>query len=99
VSSDPDVLSKWFDRHCTVIAQVVLETGPLSTFRYHGLKERDVPVDCNCARNAKGVLANLELDPETPTPFRQAAIMKARTDRYQTLSDDLDDNHLDREKE
>jgi transposase len=37
---------------------VVLETMPLSTFLYHDLKERHVPVECSCARHAKGVLAN-----------------------------------------
>lgn len=57
VANDLDVLAKWFGRHCTGIMQVVLETGPLSTFGYHGLKEREVPVDCICTRHAKGVLA------------------------------------------
>lgn len=57
VASDPEVLAKWFGRHCLDIALVVLETGPLSTFLYHGLKERDVPVECICACHAKGVLA------------------------------------------
>ena len=57
VASDPDVLARWFDQHCSGLEQVVLETGPLSTFLYHGLQERDVPVECICARHAKGVLA------------------------------------------
>ena len=39
VASDPDVLAKWLGRHCPDLGQVVLETGPLSTFLYHGLKE------------------------------------------------------------
>ena len=34
-----------------------METGPLSTFLYHGLKAREVPIDCICARHARGVLA------------------------------------------
>ena len=42
---------------------------------------------------------NLKLDPDTPTPFCSAAIMKARTDRYQTQSDDREDNLWHREKE
>jgi transposase len=58
VASDPDVLAKWFGWHCLDIEQVVLETMPLSTFLYHDLKERHVPVECSCARHAKGVLAN-----------------------------------------
>ena len=38
------------------LARVVLETGPLSTFLYHGLVERGVSVECICAP-CKGVLA------------------------------------------
>ena len=56
VASDPDLLAKWFGKHCDGLERVVLETGPLSTFLYHGLVERDVPIDCICARHAKGVL-------------------------------------------
>ncbi|HWK41541.1 MAG TPA: transposase [Croceibacterium sp.] len=57
VASDPEVLAKWLGKHCPGLARVVLETGPLSTFLYHGLVERGVPVECICARHAKGVLA------------------------------------------
>jgi transposase len=37
--------------------RVVLETGPLSAFLFHGLAERGVPAICVCARHAKGVLS------------------------------------------
>ncbi|MES1985908.1 MAG: transposase [Pseudomonadota bacterium] len=57
VASDPEVLAKWLVKHCADLARVVLETGPLSTFLYHGLVERAVPIDCICARHAKGVFA------------------------------------------
>jgi hypothetical protein len=57
VASDPEVLAKWLGRHCPGLARVVLETGPLSTFLYHGLAERGVAVECICARHAKGVLS------------------------------------------
>ena len=57
VASDPEVLAKWLKRHCPGLVRVVLETGPLSAFLYHGLEERDVPVICICARHAKGVLS------------------------------------------
>jgi transposase len=57
VASDPDALSKWLARHCPGLVRVVLETGPLSTFLYHGLAERDVPVTCICARHAKKALS------------------------------------------
>jgi transposase len=57
VASDPDVSAKWLDRHCAGLVRVVLETGTLSTFLYHGLAEHGVPVECICARHAKGVLS------------------------------------------
>ncbi len=57
VASDPDVIAKWLGKHCLGLARVVLETGPLSTFLYYGLSERGIPIECICARHAKGVLA------------------------------------------
>ena len=57
VASDPEALAKWLARHAKGVTRVVLETGPLSTFLYHGLAERGVPVVCICARHAKGVLS------------------------------------------
>jgi len=57
VASDPEVLAKWLKRHCPSLARVVLETGALSTFLYHGLIERDVPAVCICARHAKKALS------------------------------------------
>lgn len=57
VASDPDLLARWIDKHFPGLIRIVLETGPLSTFLYHGLVERGVPVECICARHAKGVLA------------------------------------------
>lgn len=57
VTSDPGVLAKWLGRHCPELVRVVLETGPLSTFLYHGLIDRGVAVECICARHAKGVLS------------------------------------------
>jgi transposase len=57
VASDPEVLAKWLSKHCPGLVRVVLETGPLSTFLYHGLAERAVPVECICARHANGVLS------------------------------------------
>src|SRR5579863_7114927 len=56
VASDPEALGKWLKRHCAGLTRVVLETGPLSTFLYHGLVERAVPVICICARHAKKAL-------------------------------------------
>jgi transposase len=61
VASDPEVVAKWLNKHCAGnhrgLVRVVLETGPLSTFLYHGLVERGVPVICICARHAKKALS------------------------------------------
>jgi transposase len=46
VATDPDVLAKWLRKHCPGLVRVVLETGPLSTYLYHGLVERKIPVIC-----------------------------------------------------
>lgn len=56
-ATDPDVLAKWLNKHCPGLARVVLETGQLSTFLYHGLVERGLPVICICARHAKPFLS------------------------------------------
>lgn len=57
VASDPEVLAKWFNRHCPDLNRAVLETGSLSSFLYHGLVERGIPIECICARHAKGALS------------------------------------------
>jgi transposase len=57
VATDPDVLAKWLGKHCSGVQRIVLETGPLSTFLYHGLIERKLPVICICARHAKKALS------------------------------------------
>jgi transposase len=57
VASDPEVLARWLKQHCPGLVRVVLETGPLSAFLYHGLAERGVAAICICARHAKGVLS------------------------------------------
>ncbi len=40
VASDPDILAKWLAKHCSGLVRIVLETGALSTFLYHGLHLR-----------------------------------------------------------
>jgi transposase len=57
VATDPDVLAKWLRKRCPGLVRVVLETGPLSTYLYHGLVERKIPVICLCARHAKKALS------------------------------------------
>lgn len=55
-ATDPETLAFTLKRHAPGLARVVLETGALSAFLYHGLLERGVPAACICARHAKGVL-------------------------------------------
>lgn len=56
-ATDPEAIARTIERHCSDVARVVLETGSLSAFLYHGLVERGVPAVCICARHAKGVLS------------------------------------------
>lgn len=56
-ATDPEVLSVTLRKQARGLVRVVLETGSLSAFLYHGLAERGVPVTCICARHAKGVLS------------------------------------------
>ncbi len=56
-ATDPEVIAKTLRSRAPGLVRVILETGPLSAFLYHGLAERGVPVICVCARHAKGVLS------------------------------------------
>ena len=56
-ATDPGVIAKTLKARAPGLGRVVLETGTLSSFLYHGLVERGVPVTCICARHAKGVLS------------------------------------------
>jgi transposase len=56
-ATDPMALAATLTKHCRGVVRVVLETGALSSFLYHGLIERGVPAVCVCARHAKGVLS------------------------------------------
>ena len=56
-ATDPEVIARTLTSRAAGVVRVVLETGPLSAFLYHGLVERGVPVTCVCARHAKGVLS------------------------------------------
>ena len=56
-ATDPDAISRTLRRQAPSLGRVILETGPLSAFLYHGLAERGSPVICICARHAHGVLS------------------------------------------
>jgi transposase len=56
-ATDPQALATTIAKRFPGVVRVVLETGALSAFLYHGLIERNVPAVCICARHAKGVLS------------------------------------------
>jgi transposase len=76
------------------VIRVVLETGPLSAFLYHGLIERDVPAVCVCARHAKGVLSTRvnKSDPHDAEGLAQLA----RTGWYKAVRIKQEATHIDR---
>ena len=53
----PDAIARTLKARAPGLVRVILETGPLSSFLYHGLVEREVAVTCVCARHAHGVLS------------------------------------------
>ena len=74
--------------------RVVLETGSLSAFLYHGLIERGIPAVCVCARHAKGVLSTRvnKSDPQDAEGLAQLA----RTGWYKAVTIKDEATHLDR---
>jgi transposase len=93
-ATDPEALAKMLGKHCSGVSRVVLETGALSAFLYHGLIERGVPAVCICARHAKGVLsvrAN-KSDPHDAEGLAQLA----RTGWFKAVHIKDDSTHLDR---
>lgn len=57
IVSDPDVIRDWLLAHAPRALKVGIETGPTSTWLWHALKARDLPVICVDARHAKRVLS------------------------------------------
>jgi transposase len=93
-ATDPEAIARTIARRCGEVSRVVLETGALSAFLYHGLVERGVPVTCICARHAKGVLsvrAN-KSDPHDAEGLAQLA----RTGWFKAVRIKDDGTHLDR---
>jgi len=93
-ATDPDVLAKTLRRRAGGLVRVVLETGALSAFLYHGLIERDVPVTCICARHAKGVLSTRvnKSDPHDAEGLAQLA----RTGWFKAVRIKQETTHIDR---
>lgn len=93
-ATDPEVIARTLGRHAGAIGRVVLETGSLSAFLYHGLVERGVAVTCVCARHAKGVLATRvnKSDPHDAEGLAQLA----RTGWFKAVRIKQEATHLDR---
>ena len=93
-ATDPEVIAKTLRTRAKGLARVVLETGPLSAFLYHGLIEREVPVTCVCARHAKGVLSARvnKSDPHDAEGLSQMA----RTGWFKAVRIKAEATHMDR---
>ena len=92
--ADPDVIARTLKSRAPGPVRVVLETGPLSAFLYHGLAERGVPVICICARHAKGVLS-ARVNKSDPHDAEGLAQM-ARTGWFKAVRIKQEATHLDR---
>lgn len=93
-ATDPEVLARTLRRHAPELVRVVLETGPLSTFLYHGLIERGVPVVCICARHAKGVLS--VRSNKSDVHDAEGLAQLARTGWFKAVHIKAEATHLDR---
>jgi transposase len=93
-ATDPATLAATLSKRAPDLARVVLETGPLSAFLYHGLIERSVPAICVCARHAKGVLSTRvnKSDPHDAEGLAQLA----RTGWYKAVHIKDAATHMDR---
>ncbi len=92
--TDPEVIARTLERRAPGLKRVILETGPLSAFLYHGLFEREVPVTCVCARHAKGVLS-ARVNKSDPHDAEGLAQM-ARTGWFKAVRIKAEATHMDR---
>jgi transposase len=93
-ATDPMALATVLKKRCPDVVRVVLETGALSAFLYHGLNERGVPAICVCARHAKGVLSTRvnKSDPHDAEGLAQLA----RTGWFKAVRIKQEATHIDR---
>ncbi len=93
-ATDPEALATVLKKRCPTVIRVVLETGPLSAFLYHGLIERGLPAICVCARHAKGVLSTRvnKSDPHDAEGLAQLA----RTGWFKAVRIKQEATHIDR---
>jgi transposase len=57
VASTPEALTEAIRKHAPSVLKIGLETGPLSTWHWHALRENGLPVVCLDARHAKAALS------------------------------------------
>jgi transposase len=93
-ATDPEVIARTLKTRAPGLARVILETGALSSFLYHGLTEREVPVTCVCARHAKGVLS-ARVNKSDPHDAEGLAQM-ARTGWFKAVRIKDEATHMDR---
>lgn len=93
-ATDPEVIARTLKTRAAGLQRVILETGPLSAFLYHGLVERGVPVTCVCARHAKGVLS-ARVNKSDPHDAEGLAQM-ARTGWFKAVRIKAEATHMDR---
>src|SRR6516165_11258792 len=55
--STPEAIAEAIEKHARHAVRIGLESGQLSTWLYHGLKERGLPVICIDARHARAALS------------------------------------------
>jgi transposase len=93
-ATDPEVIARTLKTRAPGLVRVILETGPLSAFLYHGLAERGVAVICVCARHAKGVLS-ARVNKSDPHDAEGLAQM-ARTGWFKAVRIKDEATHMDR---
>jgi transposase len=93
-ATDPDAIARTLKTRAPGLGRVILETGALSAFLYHGLIERGVPVVCVCARHAKGVLS-ARVNKSDPHDAEGLAQM-ARTGWFKAVRIKDEATHMDR---
>jgi len=93
-ATDPQVIARTLKTRAPGLVRVVLETGPLSAFLYHGLVERQIPAICICARHAHGVLS-ARVNKSDPHDAEGLAQM-ARTGWFKAIRIKQEATHMDR---
>jgi transposase len=93
-ATDPEVIARTLKTRAPGLVRVILETGPLSAFLYHGLAERGLQVICVCARHAKGVLS-ARINKSDPHDAEGLAQM-ARTGWFKAVRIKDEATHMDR---